>query len=282
MTNSFGGPNPALKSAVREHWERETCGIRYAQSAERQRYIEEVEQARYSLEPYIPVFADFPSGAGLNVLEIGVGAGTDFSNWCRYAAHATGVDLTESAVDLTMERLQLADIDPSRYTVQRADSEQLPFPDCSFDLVYSWGVLHHTPDTPAAFREVHRVLKPGGRLKAMIYHKPSWTGLLLVIRHGWLRGRFGLTQKAALFENLESPGTKAYTVAEAREILESIGFADLRLGTKLGPGDLLTIKLSEKYSGVANRLAQRLYPRWFVRLLGDRFGLNLTIEAIRP
>jgi ubiquinone/menaquinone biosynthesis C-methylase UbiE len=264
-----------LKSAVRQHWEDETCGTRYGDEPDRRAWFDSIAHARNQLEPYIPAFADFPSAAGLDVLEIGVGAGSDFSNWCAHARHATGVDLTDAAI-------ALFGVPPERYTLQRADAEALPFGDASFDLVYSWGVLHHTPATPAAFAETLRVLKPGGRLKAMIYHVPSWTGFLLQVQNGWLRGNFGMTQKQALFDHLESPGTKAYTVDEARQLIEGAGYRDVRISTSLNPGDLMTIRLSQKYDRAIYRLIWRVYPRWFVRLLGDRFGLNLMIEARKP
>src|SRR5207253_5241209 len=96
-----------------------------------------------------------------------------------YAAHATGIDLTVIAISLTAERLQLNAVPKNKYTLQTADAEQLPFDNNRFDIVYAWGVLHHTPDTARAFRECFRVLKSGGALIAMIYHVPCWTGLML-------------------------------------------------------------------------------------------------------
>lgn len=265
-----------LKSAVQEHWERETCGTRYSEQQDRLAYFDELAEARYRLEPFIPSFADFSSADGKEILEIGVGAGVDFSNWCRHAKHATGVDLTDRAIELTDEHVALRGVQPSRITLRQADAERLPFADASFDLVYSWGVLHHTPDTPVAFAQVLRVLRPGGRMKAMIYHVPSWTGLLLAARYRTL------SQKKALYEHLESPGTKAYSLGEAKAMIEKIGFADVRVGSKLGPSDLLTIRPSEKYRGALSRLVFAVYPRWLVRLFGDRFGLYLTIEAKKP
>jgi ubiquinone/menaquinone biosynthesis C-methylase UbiE len=272
----------SLKSRVKDHWEAETCGTRYGQEADRRLYFEGISEARYSLEPYIPSFADFAGAAGKSVLEIGVGAGADFQNWCEHAGHATGVDLTERAIALTRERLALNNIPGSRYTLRTADAEKLPFDDDSFDQVYSWGVLHHTPNTERAFREVFRVLRPGGRVKAMVYHVPSWTGAMLYLQHGPARGKFRTSLKEAIYKNLESPGTKAYTVGEASQLLGKVGFTDLNLSTKLGPGDLLTIKPSKKYDTPVHKIIWRAYPRWLVRLLGDRYGLYLLIEARKP
>ena len=78
---------------------------------------------------------------------------------------ATGVDLTQRGVDLTRERLALEGLEAE---VRVADAEALPFEDASFDIVYSWGVLHHSPNTQQAVNEVHRVLKPGGVARVMI------------------------------------------------------------------------------------------------------------------
>src|SRR5688500_2387277 len=120
-----------LKSQVKEHWEAEPCGSRYAEAedgaGDRRAYFRQIATARYALEPYIPVFANFPSAAGKNVLEIGVGAGSDFANWCKYAGHATGVDLTEAAIVLTRERLGLDGVSPDRYSLRQSDAENLPF-----------------------------------------------------------------------------------------------------------------------------------------------------------
>jgi ubiquinone/menaquinone biosynthesis C-methylase UbiE len=271
-----------LKSRVKGHWEKEACGTRYGQDSDRRLYFDEVSAARYILEPFILSFADFQQAKDKTVLEIGVGAGADFQNWCDYATQATGIDLTSTAIALTGERLKLNSTPSDRYSLRTADAENLPFENDSFDLVYSWGVLHHTPDTFRAFQEVFRVLKPGGTVKAMIYHVPSWTGFLLYLQHALVRGKFKATMKDVLFDNLESPGTKAYTLREARAFLAKIGYSQVSLSTELGPGDLLNIKPSEKYNSRIYKIIWRAYPRWFVRLLGKRYGLYLLITAIKP
>lgn len=273
--------NNFLKARVKDHWEDETCGTRYGAAADRRRYFEEISDSRYKLEPHIPSFADFRSATNKHVLEIGVGAGTDFQNWCAFAAHATGIDLTERGVSLTSERLRLNAIPPAKYTLLTTDAENLPFADGSFDIVYSWGVLHHTPNTARAFQEAYRVLRPGGSIKAMIYHHPSWTGLMLYIRYALARGRIRTPMKQIIYEHLESPGTKVYTVDEAKGLLGGIGFSDIKLSPKLGPGDLLTIQPSQKYESALFKVIWRIYPRWLIRLIGDRYGLGLLITATK-
>jgi ubiquinone/menaquinone biosynthesis C-methylase UbiE len=134
-------------------------------------FYELVEAHRYTKEWHIPAAADFAGARGLKVLEIGCGLGTDGAQFAEAGADYTGVDLTEAAVELARRRFELFDI-PG--TFKTADAESLSFPDESFDLVYSHGVLHHTPDTGKAIQEIHRVLRPGGRAVVMLYHRGSY------------------------------------------------------------------------------------------------------------
>jgi ubiquinone/menaquinone biosynthesis C-methylase UbiE len=213
------------------------------------------------------------------MLEIGVGGGVDFSNWVNNGADATGVDLTEAGVRMTRERLAHQCASPSAYRLLVADAENLAFPDASFDFVYSWGVLHHSPDTRRAFREVHRVLKPGGYFKGMIYHVYCPVSFMFWLRYGLAVGKPFKSFRQAVFENLESPGTKVYTREQAAEMLSESGFRDLNVFTKLSLGDLLLIKAGGRYQSLPYRLWWRAYPRWLVRLLGDSIGGNLMFTA---
>ena len=275
-------PASPTKQIIRAHWEAEACGVRYAEGEVNADFYMQIEDARYALEPCIYEFAQFGHARGLKVLEIGVGAGTDFSQWVKAGAQATGIDLTDAGVNHTRRRLALAGYAPSTYDVRQGDAENLAFAEASFDLVYSWGVLHHTPDTPRTLAEALRVLKPGGTLKAMVYHTDSWTAWMLWLIHGLGRGKPWRSPKRIAFERLESPGTKLYAKDEARELMETTGFSNVRVSTVLGPGDLLLIKPSSRYKGPVWRLVWQIYPRWLVRALGNRFGLYLMIEAKKP
>ncbi|MGH7648174.1 MAG: class I SAM-dependent methyltransferase, partial [Gemmatimonadaceae bacterium] len=134
------GTRDALKASVQEFWDAASCGEVYASGdTDRERY-ESHARARYSLEPYIADFAKFATARGRDVLEVGVGMGADHAEWARNGPRSlTGIDLTPRAIDHTKTRLTILDR-TSRLLV--GDAETLPFPDASFDLVYSWGVLH--------------------------------------------------------------------------------------------------------------------------------------------
>lgn len=164
--------NAQLKDRVRDFWQNHPCGTKFADAQPgSRRFYELVEQHRYEKEWHIPEAAGFNQTNNLRVLEVGCGLGTDGAQFAKAGADYTGIDLTEAAVDLARRRFELSDL---RGTFRVADAERLDFPDNSFHLVYSHGVLHHTPDTAGAIREIHRVLRPGGRAVIMLYHRDSY------------------------------------------------------------------------------------------------------------
>jgi SAM-dependent methyltransferase len=268
-----------LKVLVKEHWERETCGTRYGDESQgdRRAYFDEIERTRYEQDDMLKAFARFEESRGLRVLEVGLGTGTDFVQWLRNGATATGRDLTDASVTLVRERVALEGFEAD---VQRGDAEALDLPSDYFDIYYSWGVLHHTPNPRKAFAEAYRVLKPGGTLRIMLYNYPSVGALLVWLLNGPLRLKF-TGPRRTYAENVESPGTLMFSAREAREALGTLfDPATIRCATYLGAGDLLTQKLSPRYRNPVWRLVQMLYPRWLVRhVLGDRFGTVLTVEA---
>jgi SAM-dependent methyltransferase len=274
MTGDGAG---ALKSAVGEFWEQASCGEVYAEGGSERERFEAQARSRYAMEPFIFPFARFAEGAGKDVLEIGVGMGADHVEWAKAGPRSlTGVDLTRRAVELTTARLALYGLASE---VRTADAEHLPVPDASFDLVYSWGVLHHTPDTPRAIREVWRVLRPGGTARVMVYNRHSLVGYMLWARYALLRGRplTGLDRVYA--EHLESPGTKAYTPAGVRRLFQ--GFSRVTTSVELSNGDLLEGEAGQRHQGALLALARRLWPRPLIRRAFPRQGLFLLVEAVK-
>src|SRR5688572_10643015 len=161
-----------LKERVRAFWQENPCGTKFADAPPgTRRFYELVEEHRYKKEWHIPEAAQFAHAKDLAVLEVGCGLGTDGAQFAKAGARYTGIDLTDAAVELAKRRFELFDL-PGTFRV--ADAERFDFPDSSFDLVYSHGVLHHTPDTAAAVREIHRVLRPGGKAVVMLYHRDSY------------------------------------------------------------------------------------------------------------
>lgn len=259
------------KEDVRDFWNADPCGSRYL--GDRSDF-EAHARSRYQLEPYIHEFAGFAQSSGQRVLEVGVGMGADYLEWLKAGAQATGVDLSSASLEQAKRRCEMAGYAAD---LRVSDAEHLPFPDKTFDIVYSYGVMHHSPDTPQCIRQAWRVLKPGGTLRIMIYHHPSLTGFMLWLRYGFLRGK---SLRQSVHDHLESPGTKSYTQKEARAMLQ--GFEQIVFRQEFSPGDLLLNEPSARFRGWAYRVIWRLYPRFLVRMFGAKLGLFLLISARKP
>jgi ubiquinone/menaquinone biosynthesis C-methylase UbiE len=174
-----------LKSRVRDFWQANPCGAKFAQEEiGTPEFFEAVERHRYETEWHIPQVIHFEQWRDKDVLEVGCGLGTDAARFARAGARYSGVDLTERSIKLAGQRFSQEGLAGQ---FQIGDAEQLPFPAASFDLVYSHGVLHHTPDIEAAIGEVRRVLRPGGQAMVMLYHRRSfnyYVNIMLLRRAG--------------------------------------------------------------------------------------------------
>jgi SAM-dependent methyltransferase len=147
-------------------------------------------------------------------------------------------------------------------------------------LVYAWGVLHHSPNTPKAVSEVYRVLKKGAEAKIMVYHKYSLVGYMLWIRYALLRLKPFTSLSEIYSKHLESPGTKAYSVREAKIMFSQ--FESVEIETKLGHGDLLASDAGQRHQGMLLNFARLVWPRWFFKLFFRTHGLEMLIKAKKP
>jgi SAM-dependent methyltransferase len=264
------------KKAVRDFWQRAACGEElYLLDAGREGYLDQARR-RYELEPYIEQFAAFRSAKGQRVLEIGVGLGADHQRFAEAGAVLSGVDLTERAVAHARRRLELFGFGS---VLRQGDAENLSFEDASFDLVYAWGVIHHSPNTLRAVAEIYRVLKPGGTAKIMIYHKWSLVGYMLWVRYALLGLRPWMTLADIYARYLESPGTKAYSISGAKRLFAA--FSDVKIQTVLTHGDLLESAAGQRHRGAFLAIARRIWPRTLLRRFGAGHGLFMLIRATK-
>lgn len=264
------------KASVRDFWNEASCGERLLLPSADRAGFEQQAHERYRLEPYIETFADFDRWRGQNVLEIGVGLGADHQRFVEAGAQTHGIDLTPRAIEMCRSRLDAFGL---RSELRVGDAENLPYGDQTFDLVWSWGVIHHSPDTPAAVREIFRVLKPGGTARVMIYNKWSMVGLMLWARYGLLLGRPWTSMREIYSRYLESPGTKAYTPDEALQLFTA--FKDVRVETVLTHGDLLSSGAGQRHKGSLLTIARRLWPRRLISSLFPGAGLFMMIDATK-
>ncbi len=170
---------------VATFWNTEACGTQFVAAARDERdFYAQYRHFRYQTEWHIPEFVPFAKMRGQKVLEIGCGNGADGAMFAQHGADYTGVDLTEAAVAATRKHFAALNL-PGEF--RTANAERLDFADESFDVVYSYGVLHHTPEPARALAEVYRVLKPGGRAYVMLYHRHSFNYYARIL--GYMRAR---------------------------------------------------------------------------------------------
>ena len=300
-TQKTADANSELKERVRAFWQAHPCGTKFSDAEIGTReFFARVEAHRYAKEWHIPSAADFTGAGGLRVLEIGCGLGTDGAQFAKAGADYTGIDLTEASIELARKKFELSGL---RGEFRVADAENLDFAGESFDLVYSHGVLHHTPDTALAVREIHRVLKPRGRAIVMLYHRGSYnyqigirvfrragarllkseTGIKIIKRltgeptdslrehakllsansNGYLASDEFLSQST---DGAGNPLARAYSRLEARELFRDFRQVELR-----------AYFLNKRFIP----LIGRLLPRSIESALASRWGWHLWIYATK-
>jgi len=263
------------KNSVEEFWDEASCGEELYLSGRNKEAYDNHSKKRYELEGYIiEPLADFKTSKLKKVLEIGVGLGADHQKFAESGAILSGIDLTDRAIFHTKNRFELSSLSSD---IKKGDAENLDFEESSFDIVYSWGVLHHSPNTQQAIKEVFRVLKPNGEARIMIYHKWSLVGLMLWIRYGLLNLKPWRSLNFIYSNYLESPGTKAYTSSEAMHLFSD--FKELKIKTELCPADLLESDAGQRHRGLILSLAYNFWPRVIIKRLFRSFGLAMLITA---
>jgi ubiquinone/menaquinone biosynthesis C-methylase UbiE len=193
---------------------------------------------RYELQNYMHDSFQFDKWGGKKVLEIGCGSGVDSLEFARNGARVYSVDITANAVQLTKELSKEANIPIN--SLQISETCQLPFKDNYFDCVYSYGVLHHIPNVDVMLSEITRVLKPGGKLMAMLYNRDSLLfAYYILYLNGMKQPVINTTQEeidklSGMYSerNIGCPYTRCYTKATARELLEKHGFKDVTVDVR--------------------------------------------------
>ena len=203
--------NPSLKE-VQDFWNARPCNLRHSNApVGTKQYFDEVEERKYFVEPHIPAFADFPKWAGKRVLEIGCGMGTDATNFARNGAIYTGVELSSESLNLARQRFEVFGL-PGRFIEGNAEEIDQLLHGETFDLVYSFGVLHHTPSLENALSGIHTLMHPDSMFKMMVYAENSWKSAMI---------NAGLDQPEAQYG---CPIANTYTSHEIQEIMHNSGF----------------------------------------------------------
>jgi 2-polyprenyl-3-methyl-5-hydroxy-6-metoxy-1,4-benzoquinol methylase len=261
------------KQRAREQWSRDPAGAIYGREHEfgTREFFDAVERHRYTeYAPWMPEVMGFNDFKGAQLLEVGCGMGTDLLQFARGGARVTGIDLTPRSIEISRRHLEVYG---ERGDFAISDCEKLPFKSETFDVVYSNGVLHHTPDSAGAVREVHRVLRRGGQARVMLYHRSSvafWGQIVLY--HGLLGGQLlrGRSPAQIMSRYVEvnegggGPLVKAYSRTQARKLFSM--FRDVSVEV-------------EQLTRPELPVLGRFIPESMFRFLRQTVGGNVIISA---
>jgi SAM-dependent methyltransferase len=211
---------------------------------------------------------------GKRVLDVGCGNGYVLAQYARHGAEVHGIDLTETAVSLSRRRFELAGLTG---TFQRTDGDTIPYPDESFDIVCSMGVLHHIEDPRPMIGEIRRVLRPGGEIILMMYHRHSWKQLVIHPLKRLLDPRYRgktLAEVLNMNDGPDCPLAVVYSKSEMRQLLS--GFADIRFDC-----NQLSWKQLFLVPGLGGALG-RVLPSCSDSIFARHLGWNLYARARKP
>lgn len=262
------------KDQVQDQWNEDACGSQYVEKAKEGTldWYLEAERYRYDVYgPWMPKVMEFDKHAGKKVIEIGGGMGTDLAQFAKHGAIVTDFDLSAGHLEHAKRSFALRGL---KGEFVHGDGENVPFPDNTFDVVYSNGVIHHTPDTAGVVRHMFRILKPGGKAIIMVYAENSWhywreqvigigvqKGQLASRSMGWI-----MSGSVEMNSRGQRPLVKVYTRERLRTLFTGAGFEKISI---------------LKRQMVKEELPARL--QWFpVWLAGRLAGWNLIIKAYKP
>lgn len=249
---------------VKKFWNLRPCNLRHSNApVGSKQFFDEVEERKYFVEPHIPEFAEFAAWNGKKVLEIGCGIGTDATNFARAGAIYTGVELSSESLELTKKRFDIYGLS-GRFLEGNAEEIHNLFIGESFDLIYSFGVLHHTPSLKNALKSIRSLMHNNSVFKMMVYAENSWKSAMI---------KAGLDQPEAQHG---CPIANTYTKSEIKHHLSEAGFSI----TKLEQDHIFPYVVEEykKYNYVKETWFQTMPPEVFVALQ-KQLGWHLLITT---
>jgi 2-polyprenyl-3-methyl-5-hydroxy-6-metoxy-1,4-benzoquinol methylase len=263
---------------VQQYWDTHPCNIKHSsEPIGTKTYFDQVRKRKYFVEPHIPHFAEFDLWENKKVLEIGCGIGSDTQSFAEAGARITAVDISEQSLAITKKRMKIFDLNHIHFYHANAEELTKVLFIGMYDLIYSFGVLHHTPHPRKAFREIIKFMGPHTVFKLMVYNKFSWKVLWIILKYG--HGAFWKINKL-IAENSEAafgcPITHVYSKKEIKKILEQCGYKIISIKIDhIFPYSIPEYK-NYKYEKV---WYFRWMPKPLFRAIEQMFGWHLLIKA---
>jgi len=265
-----GGAFLTLKKKIMGFWSERPCGVAFTTCRWGTReFFREIERHRYKMYPEFKTLFESIDWCGKRILEVGCGVGTDSRYITRLGGDVTAVDLAPNAVKLTKRGFRLMALDGNQII---CDAENLPLKKESFDIVYSWGVLHHTERPRKAFREIYRVLKGGGEALVILYNRISWKYIYIIVINGILRGRLlQKTPEQLITQATEGKGNPLTRMFSRGEVYQQFSHFD----------EVKTAAFYFDFPEYIHPLLGKYFPRKLRNLLGRTFGSFREVFAYK-
>jgi len=268
------------ESEVKKYWDERPCNVRHSSSEFGSRqYFDEVEAKRYLVEPHNPVFACFDKWKDKDVLEIGCGIGTDTINFARAGARVVAIDVSRKSIEVAKKRAEVYGLsDKIRFIEMSAEDMSILIDEKNkFDFIYSFGVIHHTPNPQRVFNQLKSLMKPGCQCRFMLYYRYSWKVLRILLSHG--KKRFWKIDEVVA-EHSEAefgcPVTFTYTRDSARK---SLGTAGLTI-KEMWVDHIFTWSIPEYKTHVYKKTwFWKMIPTFLFDKIKRVLGWHLLIEA---
>lgn len=264
---------------VADFWDAMPCNIRHSSvqlEKDPDEFTWSISIRKYKVEPHIWEFSQFPDWNKKRVLDLGCGIGTQALTFAQFGAQVTAVDLSGESLAIAQRRAQITGQE-ERITFYQSDVEHLSdfVPVEKYDLVYSFGVLHHTPHPELAIAGIRKYMRKDSVFKLMLYHRYSWKVLKIL----WmLREQPGqsIDEKVARFSEAQSgcPMTRTYTRKSAQDLLAAFEIQQMSVD------HIFPYRISDY---IKHRYTQEWYWRWMPKswfhTLERLIGWHLLITA---
>jgi 2-polyprenyl-3-methyl-5-hydroxy-6-metoxy-1,4-benzoquinol methylase len=266
---------------VKKFWNDRPCNIRHSnKELGTKEYFDEVEKRRYTVEPHIKDFADFDNIKGKKVLEIGCGIGTDTLMFAKNGADVTSIDLSEKSLDICKKRFEVFGL---KADLKAGNAEEISkfIKPKEFDVIYSFGVIHHTPNPKMVLDEIKKFSNGETIIKLMFYSKYSWKGLSFYLKNGWKFGfNYKKTVKYFAEAQLNCPIAEIYSKNDLKELFKDFDIVKIEK-KHIFPYDInLYTKGILKKKLIFRLMPNRLF-QYLCSILGWHYLITLKIKKTK-
>ncbi len=261
---------------VKNFWDNRPCNIKHStKPIGTKEYFDEVEKRKYFVEPHVPEFAEFEKWKNKNVLEIGCGIGTEAINFARNGANLTIIELSEKSLDLAKKRFETFGLKANFILGNAEDIDKILEKDIQFDLIWSFGVIHHSPHPEKILEKCKNFLKDGGELRIMVYSKISYK-LFYLMKETEIWDFSKTNDLISYYSEAQTgcPITYSYTFEEARKLFKDFKILEMKK-THIFPWNIQKY-IEYKYE---KETCFKNVPETFFQDLESELGWHMLIKA---